>query len=97
MCPPMTSKLESQTITPQAEWREQAACLPLPGILFFGMEENETPIERRVREEQAKSICSTCGVRSECLTYAIATKEPYGIWGGLTELERKSLANSRSN
>ncbi len=86
-----------QTITPPAEWRERAACLPLPGILFFGMDDNESPMERRAREEQAKSICADCGVRSECLAYALATKEPYGIWGGLTELERKSLAQSRSN
>ena len=93
----MDAKLEPQKITPHAEWREQAACLPLPGLLFFGMEENETPMEKRVREEQAKSICATCGVRSECLTYALATKEPYGIWGGMNELERKSLVNSRSN
>ena len=91
----MDTKLE--TITPQAEWREQAACLPLPGILFFGLDDNESALERRSREEQAKSICDTCGVRSECLAYALATKEPYGIWGGLTELERKSLAQSRSN
>ena len=61
------------------------------------MDDNESPIERRAREEQAKSICADCGVRSECLAYALTTKEPYGIWGGLTELERKSIAQSRSN
>ncbi len=77
-------------------WREHAACLPLPAILFFGMDDNESPIERRAREEQAKAICSMCGVRGECLNYALTTKEPYGIWGGLTELERKTLANSRN-
>lgn len=89
--------MEQQLMVPETEWRERAACLPLPGILFFGMDDNESPIERRAREEQAKSICATCGVRGQCLEYAIATKEPYGIWGGLTELERKSLAVSRSN
>ena len=93
----MNSKLQPQQIAPQAEWREDAACLPLPGLLFFGLDDSETPIERRAREEQAKSICATCGVRSECLTYALATKEPYGIWGGLTELECKAVAASRSN
>ena len=93
----MSSKLQPQPVTPQAEWREQAACLPLPGILFFGLDDSESPIERRAREERAKSICATCGVRSECLAYALVTKEPYGIWGGLTELERKAMASSRSN
>lgn len=91
----MDTKLE--TIRPETEWRERAACLPLPGILFFGLDDNESALERRNREEQAKSICANCGVRSECLAYALATKEPYGIWGGLTEVERKSLAQSRSN
>ena len=93
----MTSKLQPPQVTPHAEWREKAACLPLPGILFFGMDDNESPIERRAREEQAKSICATCTVRSECLAYALVTKEAYGIWGGLTELERKAVASSRSN
>ena len=91
----METRLER--IAPEAEWRERAACLPLPGLLFFGMDDNESPIERRAREERAKSICQTCNVRSECLSYALATKEAYGIWGGLTELERKSLAQSHAN
>ena len=88
---------QQQLVRQEAEWRERAACLPLPGIIFFGMDDNESPIERRAREEQAKSICAACGVRGQCLEFAIATKEPYGIWGGLTELERKSLAVSHSN
>jgi WhiB family redox-sensing transcriptional regulator len=37
----------------------------------------------------AKAICQDCGVRQECLTYAIEIREPHGIWGGLNEVERK--------
>jgi WhiB family redox-sensing transcriptional regulator len=84
-------------ITPQAEWRERAACLPFPAVLFFGLDDNESPIDRRNREEEAKSICADCAVRGQCLEFAISAKEPYGIWGGLTELERKGSVLARSN
>jgi WhiB family redox-sensing transcriptional regulator len=80
-----------------AEWRESAACLSHPSILFFGLDDNETPVERRAREERAKEICATCPVQRECLEYALATKEPYGIWGGLTEVERKSRLRGRAS
>lgn len=82
---------------PELEWRERAACLDYPAILFFGLDDSETPAERRIREDEAKRICSTCQVRSECLDYALATKEPYGIWGGLTELERKARLHGRAS
>ncbi len=82
---------------PDAEWRERAACLPYPAVLFFGLDDNETPVERHAREQEAKSICARCEVRAECLAYALATREPYGIWGGLTELERKSRTRGRAS
>ena len=78
------------TLIPEAEWRESAACLQYPAVLFFGQDDSESPAERRAREARAKRICSTCSVRDECLDYALRTKEAYGIWGGLTELERKT-------
>jgi WhiB family redox-sensing transcriptional regulator len=81
----------------ELEWREQAACLPFPAVLFFGLDDSETPVERRAREDEAKLVCAGCEVRRECLDYALATKEPYGIWGGLTELERKSKHHIRAS
>ena len=91
----------AMNLTPSAldelEWRESAACLPHPAVLFFGMDDNESASERRAREDEAKSICSTCVVRAECLEYALDMREPYGIWGGLTELERKARLRGRSN
>ncbi len=78
------------------EWRERAACLPYPAILFFGVDDNEPPAERRVREDKAKTICRTCVVQQECLEYALEMREPYGIWGGLTELERKAKLRTRA-
>ncbi len=82
-------------LTTEAEWRERAACLSYPAVLFFGMDDSETPAERRSREDRAKRVCFGCGVRKECLEYALDTKEPYGIWGGLTELERKARLRTR--
>ena len=40
---------------------------------------------------QAKEFCRVCPVRKECLAYALATNEQYGIWGGLTLVERRRL------
>ena len=86
-----------ESLLPEAEWRERAACLPFPAILFFGMDDSEGPAERHAREQEAKAICATCVVRDECLAYALATRESYGIWGGLTELERKARLQGRAS
>lgn len=40
---------------------------------------------------QAKTICSTCPVVVACREYGINTQEPYGIWGGLTQPERRTV------
>lgn len=89
------------TMTPSAldelEWRESAACLPQPAELFFGMDDNESAADRRTREDQAKAICAVCVVKTECLEYALTMREPYGIWGGLTELERKARLRGRAS
>ena len=79
-----------------AEWREEAACLAYPAVLFFGLDDSESPVERRGREEKAKRICQTCPVLQPCLEYALATREQYGIWGGMTEVERKALLRARA-
>ena len=86
-----------EALMPNTEWREQAACLPYPALLFFGMDDNEAASERHLREEEAKEICTHCVVRAECLDYALTTREAYGIWGGLTELERKARLQGRAS
>ena len=83
-------------LAPGDEWRERAACLEYPAVLFFGLDDTEGPVERRAREEKAKRVCMSCEVRRECLEYALATREPYGIWGGLTEIERKARLRARA-
>jgi WhiB family transcriptional regulator, redox-sensing transcriptional regulator len=89
--------VSSNGSTHEPEWRERAACLPYPAVLFFGLDDSENPAERHGREEKAKAICAECEVREECLAYALSTREPYGIWGGLTELERKSRLTGRAS
>jgi WhiB family redox-sensing transcriptional regulator len=73
-----------------SSWQDEAACLTYPAVLVFGLDESESTVEKRSREEEAKSICSDCRVRSECLQHALDAREQYGIWGGLTELERRA-------
>ena len=86
-----------EALVPEAEWRENAACLSYPAILFFGIDDNEGAAERHSREQEAKAVCTHCIVRAECLDYALTTKESYGIWGGLTELERKARLQGRAS
>lgn len=46
------------------------------------------------REQQAKAVCASCTVRAQCLDQALERGERYGIWGGLTDLERRHLRAS---
>lgn len=88
--------MDNTVVIPDAGWREEAACKSYPAVLFFGLDDSESPVERRAREDRAKEVCAVCEVRRECLEYAVLTKEPYGIWGGLTEIERKSRSLGRT-
>ena len=51
----------------------------------------ESRTAREAREARAKAICRTCIVREDCLAYALEIAEPHGIWGGLSEIERRAL------
>jgi len=75
------------------DWMLAAACRGHPD-LFFAPDDSETRSERRRREAAAKSVCARCPVRIDCLTDAFASDERFGIWGGLTERERRSLRRS---
>jgi WhiB family transcriptional regulator, redox-sensing transcriptional regulator len=43
----------------------------------------------RERAEQAKAVCAVCPVRRECLQFALATRQAHGVWGGMSEHERR--------
>ncbi len=73
-------------------WRRLAACRDEDTDLFFPNGETGDALEQA---ELAKAICAGCPVRLECLEFALTTNQPYGIFGGLTEAERKSLRRRR--
>ena len=63
--------------------------------LFFAPDDSESRADRRLREAQAKKVCQECGVRVECLEEAFEADERFGIWGGLTERERRAARRAR--
>ena len=78
------------------EWQEHGACREADTALFFHPQ-NERGLSRIRRDRAAKSVCARCGVRSQCADYAIRAREPYGVWGGMTERERRALLRRRPN
>ena len=72
------------------EWQEHGACRDADTALFFHPQ-NERGLSRIRRDRAAKSVCARCDVRAECADYAIRAREPYGVWGGLTEEERERI------
>jgi len=72
-------------------WQIRAACRGPQAAVFFPPSHFERKDEKLERETRAKAICDQCAVREPCLDFAIAIREPHGIWGGLNELERKAL------
>lgn len=76
-------------------WQTRAACRGPQAVVFYPPSNFERKEERRRREAKAKDICHTCPVHAECLAYALAIREPHGIWGGLNEAERRALLDDR--
>ena len=70
-------------MTEDPEWQERALCAQTDPEAFFPEKGGST--------REAKRICTTCEVRAECLEYALEHDERFGIWGGLSERERRRL------
>ena len=64
-------------------WQTDALCAQTDPEAFFPEKGGST--------RDAKRICTSCEVRSQCLEYALANDERFGIWGGLSERERRKL------
>ncbi len=58
---------------------------------MFFHPEGERGSARRRRDESAKAICRACPVLLQCRQHALTVREPYGVWGALTEDERESI------
>src|SRR5215212_3582181 len=67
----------------EAGWQERALCAQTDTEAFFPEKGGST--------REAKKVCLTCEVRGECLEYALMNDERFGIWGGLSERERRKL------
>ncbi|MER3521199.1 MAG: WhiB family transcriptional regulator [Acidimicrobiia bacterium] len=81
--------------SPEDFWQARAACRGQHAYLFFPPNHFERKHEKLQREAAAKAICRTCPVIDDCREYALAIREPHGIWGGLTEAERKEILAKR--
>ena len=65
------------------QWQERALCAQTDPEAFFPEKGGST--------REAKRICHGCEVKAECLEYALGNDERFGIWGGLSERERRRL------
>lgn len=74
------------------DWQLKALCRGNHAHLFFPPSTFERKDERERREARAKAICQVCPARQPCGDYAIDIREPFGIWGGLTEVERREFS-----
>jgi WhiB family redox-sensing transcriptional regulator len=73
-----------------SSWRARAACRSVDGDLFFAAD-GERGLAKRRRERAAKAVCAGCPVRGDCAGYALANREPHGVWGGLSEGDRERI------
>ena len=69
-------------------WQEHALCAQTDPEAFFPEKGGST--------REAKKICVGCEVKAECLAYALANDERFGIWGGLSERERRRVKRAAS-
>jgi WhiB family redox-sensing transcriptional regulator len=74
----------------QWHWQEHGACREADPLLFFHPQ-NERGTSRMRRDRAAKLVCASCDVRMECADYAVRAREPYGVWGGLSEDDREHI------
>jgi WhiB family transcriptional regulator, redox-sensing transcriptional regulator len=79
-----------QTVIPERpaaerNWRQRAACRFIDPELFFPISDSGPSLNQVTR---AKAVCAACAVKSECLAFAVRTRQNHGIWGGMTKDER---------
>lgn len=74
------------------DWRTRAACSTADPELFFPIGTTGPALGQ---VEAAKRVCAGCPVREDCLEFALASNQEAGIWGGLTEDERRTLKRAR--
>lgn len=83
----MTTGVFRETIANREPWVEQALCAQIDSEIFFPEKGRST--------KEAKRICGMCPVRLECLQAALDREERFGVWGGLSERERRKLTKPK--
>ena len=68
-------------------WQDQAECQYADPESFYP--------DKGGSSADAKAVCMACSVRVACLEYALARDERFGIWGGLSERQRRNITRSR--
>ena len=81
-------QIDSRGESDGKNWQDEANCLGVDPDLFFP--------ERGASTREAKEVCRGCVVRLDCLEYALVNGEKFGIWGGLSERERRRLRRQRA-
>ena len=77
-----------EKVAQRMDWRHEAACLNEDPELFFPIGSSGSAM---AQTEQAKRVCHTCDVVETCLNWALETNQDAGVWGGMSEDERRSL------
>ena len=84
----MFTQLLELMASDELAWQDLANCRGADPDLFFP--------ERGASTRTAKSICRECSVQAECLEFAIVSSEKFGIWGGLSERDRRKIRRERA-
>lgn len=79
-------------IGPLPAWRQKAACLDEDPELFFPIGTTGRALDQI---EEAKAVCQHCPVIQECLKWALDTNQDAGVWGGMSEEQRRTLRRKR--
>ncbi len=75
--------------TTTLHWRQLARCLGADPALFYPAGDDDS------LADEAKAICALCPVREPCREHTIVAREKLGVWGGLTERERRRVMRQR--
>jgi WhiB family redox-sensing transcriptional regulator len=84
----MQGKLIEALAIDELSWQDYANCRGADADLFFP--------ERGASTRKAKAICAACEVKGDCLDFALLAGEKFGIWGGMSERERRRVRRERS-
>ncbi len=74
-------------------WQDEAACKGMDAEIFYPNTDGKDADEQATDALEAKLVCFACPVRTECLAAAMSSSPPeaHGVWGGLTEAERRRI------